>query len=458
MYCHVHIVHQNRYGHKIFKNKSVNSSNNTSDAGVYYYWESGKWFVLMLVCGFLATMTRSNGVVLLFYPLHTVLTSLYRNIMSKKCVHQQDVSHKSVGMKRHKRTRRSKYYVKGEEAWVYRLNIAVLTVWSVLAMLCTALPLVWVDHLGRSKYCPISIQKGRKQHDPNNNHPNNDPNNDLNGLKDLKDLKGPNGLNGLNGLHLPSLHRERRPWCGVVVVADGDSSWSDSSSSFSYNVSYSGSSSLYTFVQNEYWNQGLMKYWRLNQLPNFILSGPIFLTSFLLFYVFHCNIKTREKEKGGAVSGVFFFALRVLGFVTDSEDPLPIDNLYNKTDQEATAEKLVMEKEENFSFFAFDTTETASGASSGGGDDGLSERRLILIPFVYHNMALTLVCLLMMHVQVSTRFILASSPVCTWYFCDLLFNTRGYCRGKWVRWCVLGYLWVFNVFGIVLFSSFYPWT
>ena len=106
------------------------------------------------------------------------------------------------------------------------------------------------------------------------------------------------------------------------------------------------------------------------------------------------------------------------------------------------------------------------------------------IPFVFHCFALSVLCLVFMHVQVSTRFILASSPMPYWYWYDILNKQNNINRIKMMkkeekeeknvlddlelredrflcftysRW-LLGYIWVFNVVRIVLFSSFYPWT
>ncbi len=33
--------------------------------------------------------------------------------------------------------------------------------------------------------------------------------------------------------------------------------------------------SIYSYVQSKYWDSGLLKYWTLQQLPNFIISAPV---------------------------------------------------------------------------------------------------------------------------------------------------------------------------------------
>ena len=70
----------------------------------------------------------------------------------------------------------------------------------------------------------------------------------------------------VDGVGGADVTRVERPWCG------------------------SKGGSLYTFVQKEYWNQGLFNYWTLAQIPNFILATPILLTCFLLFYTYICTL------------------------------------------------------------------------------------------------------------------------------------------------------------------------
>ena len=43
--------------------------------------------------------------------------------------------------------------------------------------------------------------------------------------------------------------------------------------------------SIYAHVQSTYWNVGLLRYWTLQQLPNFIISAPPLLS--LFYYSFH---------------------------------------------------------------------------------------------------------------------------------------------------------------------------
>jgi len=44
---------------------------------------------------------------------------------------------------------------------------------------------------------------------------------------------------------------ERRPWCANRLPF------------------------IYPFVQSEYWDSGFLQYWKMQQLPNFVLAGPL---------------------------------------------------------------------------------------------------------------------------------------------------------------------------------------
>ena len=188
---------------------------------------------------------------------------------------------------------------------------------------------------------------------------------------------------------------------------------------------------LYGFVQKEYWNQGLFNYWTLVQLPNFFLAAPILYTCFVMFQTFVM------RGEGGHRS---IMSLRTLGLITEEEE-----------EEEAVA--LV----------------AAAAAIEENEDERKRKSRMLLpmtnellIPIMFHCFALAILCLFCMHVQVATRFLLASSPCCYWYWSDVLVEEERKMEKKQScirpRRVLLLYLWCFNVIGIVLFSSFYPWT
>lgn len=44
--------------------------------------------------------------------------------------------------------------------------------------------------------------------------------------------------------------------------------------------------SIYTHVQSKYWSNGFLRYWTLQQLPNFLISLPVYLL-LLAFSIYH---------------------------------------------------------------------------------------------------------------------------------------------------------------------------
>jgi phosphatidylinositol glycan class V len=68
-----------------------------------------------------------------------------------------------------------------------------------------------------------------------------------------------------------------RPWCDKIFP----------------NVS-----SMYMFIQMEYWNVGLFKYYEMKQIPNFLLALPmILMCSHLLAYFFLVPIRKTTKHE-----------------------------------------------------------------------------------------------------------------------------------------------------------------
>lgn len=68
------------------------------------------------------------------------------------------------------------------------------------------------------------------------------------------------------------------------------------------NISY-GYEPFFNFygnIQSKYWNQGFLKYFRLKQIPNFILAAPIFVTSFSAAIIYwYKNYKSKKSISFG---------------------------------------------------------------------------------------------------------------------------------------------------------------
>ena len=52
---------------------------------------------------------------------------------------------------------------------------------------------------------------------------------------------------------------------------------------------------IYSYVQSKYWNVGFLRYWTINQLPNFILAAPTL--SLIFAYCFH-HLRKMLQELG----------------------------------------------------------------------------------------------------------------------------------------------------------------
>jgi phosphatidylinositol glycan class V len=113
---------------------------------------------------------------------------------------------------------------------------------------------------------------------------------------------------------------------------------------------------IYSFVQEQYWNVGFLRYFRIHQLPNFLLAAPVIVIS----------VSTCAK--------------------------------YLKSDWKRT-----------FSLGVFETDKRASGL--------LSSRTFV---FVAHLAALLITSVPIIHIQVLTRFLLSQCPVIYWFMAELL--------------------------------------
>lgn len=157
---------------------------------------------------------------------------------------------------------------------------------------------------------------------------------------------------------------------------------------------------LYSFVQEYYWNNGFMKYYTINQLPNFLMAFPMIMLSLFGIYKY---IRTDFKR---------FITLDLL------------DNNYK------------LGKPHTF------------------------YSNIRILPFIILWIFMLLYCVFMMHVQVITRFFCCSLPCVFWYSAQLFEDNYvhpGNDNGeKNICAALLKYFLIYNLIGIVLFNNFYP--
>lgn len=122
----------------------------------------------------------------------------------------------------------------------------------------------------------------------------------------------------------------------------------------------------YTYIQSHYWNVGLFKYYKLKQIPNFLLAFPI-----LFVILCHCCSYIKNNVK---------LCLR-LGIKR---------NIFNSTYNNKMAYR-----QRQFSK-SFGTNDPA------------------IFVYIVHVLFLAISCMLFIHIQVSTRLLASASPILYW--------------------------------------------
>ncbi|XP_017786809.1 PREDICTED: GPI mannosyltransferase 2 [Nicrophorus vespilloides] len=154
----------------------------------------------------------------------------------------------------------------------------------------------------------------------------------------------------------------------------------------------------YSYVQDKYWNVGFFKYYQLKQIPNFLLALPIIclilLQSYYFFkYNWHYIVHHSMFVK---------FLLRNFG-----------GNNYLRRQKYAVESKFEID-------FAF--------------------------PCILHALALTIFCIIFVHIQVTTRMLCSASPVIYWFSNQV--------NKRFIKYYYLCYFYV----GTIMFCNFLPWT
>ncbi|CAI5729512.1 unnamed protein product [Hyaloperonospora brassicae] len=155
---------------------------------------------------------------------------------------------------------------------------------------------------------------------------------------------------------------------------------------------------MYTFIQREYWNVGLLRYYELKQLPNFLLAAPMLSLSL------------------HALQGYF------RGRVVPGRSRA--------------------------------IRHSATGAPGRSQDTALT-------PYYTHWLFLVVNALLVVHIQVTTRLLCACPPL-FWHPAALLCDSAEEQKAVPVLTTygrvLVRYFLLFTILGSVLFPSFYPWT
>lgn len=149
----------------------------------------------------------------------------------------------------------------------------------------------------------------------------------------------------------------------------------------------------YSYVQSKYWNVGLFNYYEFKQIPNFILSAPILYLFIKVLYGYFTRVWSMGKQLG-------------------------------------------MKKTVKILFLDMPTNRSTG------------------LVYMVHTMFLTVVCVLFVHIQVSTRLLASSSPCLYWFAVDYFKDLHLRKSGKLILIWFGGYC----VVGTILFSNYLPWT
>lgn len=179
--------------------------------------------------------------------------------------------------------------------------------------------------------------------------------------------------------------------------------------------------SLYGFVQREYWKVGPFKYWEVKQLPNFLLAAPMLgITAWL------GGAYLRRAVSSGSLSTLLRVA-RALVSCSSRRDVAPVH-------RRASEPK------------AWD-----------------AYHRFEVLPYVLHWVAMAVFAMVLMHVQVATRFLSACPPLYWALACWLLQEQEKAGRQKGStsgrrQFALVSYFIGYTAVGTTLFCTFYPWT
>ncbi|XP_059628811.1 uncharacterized protein LOC132271444 isoform X3 [Cornus florida] len=207
---------------------------------------------------------------------------------------------------------------------------------------------------------------------------------------------------------------------------------------------------LYNYIQSHYWGMGLLRYFQLKQLPNFLLASPIL--SLVLCSIIH-YVKLQPE---------IFFSL---GFLASPEDKTSsavlissgVDARSNSTYFSGKLSSKIQRAEDQVLRRRKKSTKGVDPITSPLENNSSYKPKhssILLLPFVLHLGFMAATAFFVMHVQVSTRFLSASPPL-YWYASYLVVSP---CNGK--RWghLIWAYCAAYILIGSLLFSNFYPFT
>lgn len=186
-----------------------------------------------------------------------------------------------------------------------------------------------------------------------------------------------------------------------------------------------GIPSIYNFVQETYWDVGYLKYWRWDQLPNWVLASPVLLLALKCCYQ--------------------VYSLDLVASLTMTFDPLL--RLAPKNGR-------------------FKVPAASSRLEQQIGHHQIAKRSNLsrLLPFAHYTAVLSSVLILSSHVQIALRFGTAGAmPTVWWALSDIVMAQRDFKKagdpnqaGKNLKGVILRLLLCWNFISLTLYAGFYP--
>lgn len=180
----------------------------------------------------------------------------------------------------------------------------------------------------------------------------------------------------------------------------------------------------------DYRNVGLLRYYTVKQIPNFVLAAPIVVLSVcgVCSYLFNFNCVSLKKR--------LTTSYRTQQQSQSQQQPQP-------QQKRTTSQRCIVRSTE----FSQETLTPKMRSEYFAFEVGV---------YIVHWTFLLLFACLVMHIQVTTRFLCSQVAPLYWFIAHLFIHPPSRCvlipRLIWL------YLFAFNVIGTLLFTTFYPWT